>query len=149
MSEEMPVDQYYILASSSANQLARVLSDGDTFAVFDAHGDMDGAGLLPQGLYHRGARYLSRLSLRLQGYRPLLLSSTIVENNALLVVDLSNPDIYEGRELRIPRGTLHIFRSTFLLGGTCYGRFRIANYGVSPVEVALAVDFDADFVDIF
>ena len=149
MSEEMPVDQYYILASTSANQLARVLSYGDTFAIFDAQGDMDGAGLQPQGLYHRGTRYLSRLSLRVQGYRPLLLSSSIVENNALLVVDLSNPDIYEGRELRIPRGTLHIFRSTFLLGGTCYGRLRIANYGVSPVEVALAVDFDADFVDIF
>ena len=141
MSEEMPVDQYYILASTSANQLARVLSYGDTFAIFDAQGDMDGAGLQPQGLYHRGTRYLSRLSLRVQGYRPLLLSSSIVENNALLVVDLSNPDIYEGRELRIPRGTLHIFRSTFLLGGTCYGRLRIANYGVSPRRSGAGIRF--------
>jgi glycogen debranching enzyme len=148
MSEEIPIDPYYILASRSAN-LARVLKYGDTFAIFDSQGDMDGAGLQPQGIYHRGTRFLSRLVLRIQGYRPLLLSSTIVEDNALLAVDLSNPDIYVERELRIPRGTVHIFRSTFLWDGTCYGRLRIANYGLSPVEVTLGVEFDADFVDIF
>jgi glycogen debranching enzyme len=145
----MSSDPYYILASSAANQLARVLKQGDTFAIFDPQGDLDGAGLLPQGVYHRGTRYLSRLLLRLQGQRPLLLSSTIVENNALLAVDLSNPDIYVGRDLRIPRGALHVFRSTFLFQGVCYERLRIANYGTTTLEAQLSIEFDADFVDIF
>jgi glycogen debranching enzyme len=113
MSEEKAVDPYYILASPAANQLARVLKHDDTFAILDPKGDIDGAGLQPQGLYHRGTRYLSRLVLRIQGYSPLLLSSSVVENNALLAVDLSNPDIYEDRDLRISRGTLHVFRSMF------------------------------------
>ncbi len=145
----MSVDPYYILASSSASQLGRVLKHGDTFAIFDSQGDIDGAGLQPQGLYHRGTRFLSRLVLRVEGYRPLLLSSSIVQNNALLAVDLSNPDIYEDRQLRIAHGTVHIFRSTFLWDGLCYERLRIANYGTAPVEVRLALEFDADFVDIF
>jgi len=149
MSEEKAVDPYYILASPAANQLARVLKHDDTFAILDPKGDIDGAGLQPQGLYHRGTRYLSRLVLRIQGYSPLLLSSSVVENNALLAVDLSNPDIYEDRDLRISRGTLHVFRSMFLLNGTFYERLRIANYGMSPVEVVLGIEFDADFVDIF
>src|SRR5216683_648672 len=149
MSEEKTVDPYYILASPAANQLARVLKHDDTFAILDPKGDIDGAGLQPQGLYHRGTRYLSRLVLRIQGYSPLLLSSSVVENNALLAVDLSNPDIYEDRDLRISRGTLHVFRSMFLLNGTFYERLRIANYGMSPVEVVLGIEFDADFVDIF
>src|SRR5260370_22521990 len=37
----------------------------------------------------------------------------------------------------------------FLLNGTFYERLRIANYGMSPVEVVLGIEFDADFVDIF
>ena len=71
-------DQYYILATSSlADDRTRVLKQGETFAVFDRYGDIHPLGLGEQGIYHQGMRHLSRLALRLQGSRPLLLSSTV------------------------------------------------------------------------
>ena len=60
--------------------------------MFDRYGDVQPVGLGEQGLYHEGTRFLSRLELRLGDTRPLLLSSTVHEEHALLTVDLTNPD---------------------------------------------------------
>lgn len=143
-------DQFYILATSSlADDRTRVLKHHETFAVFDRYGDIQPIGLGEQGLYHEGTRFLSRLELRLGQQKPLLLSSTVKEDNALLTVDLTNPDIYlDGQEM-IPRGSLHIFRSKFLWRAACYERLRVKNYGVSAVAVSFSLQFDADFADIF
>src|SRR5690606_19547528 len=100
-------DHYYILATSSrADERTRVLKDGETFAVFDHYGDIVPFGLGEQGLYHEGTRYLSRLELRVNGTRPLLLSSTVREENDLLVVDLTNPDIPMGGDAVFARDVL-------------------------------------------
>ena len=89
-------DQYYILAKSSlADDRTLVLKHGDAFAVFDRYGDIQPVGLGEQGLYRDGTRFLSRLVLNLGGMRPMLLSSTVREDNVLLAVDLTNPDVYE------------------------------------------------------
>jgi N-terminal domain of (some) glycogen debranching enzymes len=78
-------DQYYILATSSlADDRTRVLKHGETFGVFDRYGDIQPLGLGEQGLYHDGARFLSRQMLGLGRDRPLLLSSTVKDDNALL-----------------------------------------------------------------
>src|SRR5437762_8490914 len=88
-SDHQP-DPYYILASApSADERSRVLKHGDTFAVFDRYGDIQPIGLREQGLYHEGTRYLSRFALGLGRDRPLFLSSTIKEDNDVLVVDLT------------------------------------------------------------
>src|SRR5437867_869149 len=80
--------QYYILASSPLLDVrTRVLKHGDTFSVFDRYGDIQPVGLGEQGIYHEGTRFLSRLMLTLGEDRPLLLSSTIQNDNALLTVD--------------------------------------------------------------
>ena len=47
----------------------------------------------PEGLFYRDTRYLSRFELRIEGRRPLLLSSAALEDKAALVVDLTNPDV--------------------------------------------------------
>jgi glycogen debranching enzyme len=144
-------DQFYILASSSRiDDRTRVLKDGDTFAVFDRYGDIrNPVGLGERGLYHEGTRFLSRLEVRLGEDRPLLLSSTIRDDNALLAVDLANPDVTANREIVLPANTFHVFRSAFLWRGTCYQRFRIRNYAVREVPVELRIRFEADFADIF
>jgi glycogen debranching enzyme len=143
-------DQYYILATSPlADDRTRVLKHGETFAVFDRYGDIQAVGLGEQGLYHEGTRFLSRFVLRLGRNRPLLLSSTVNDNNALLAVDLTNPDFAIDGQVTVPRGTLHILRSKFLWQGTCYERLRIYNYGLMPVAIPLFLQFDADFADIF
>src|SRR5260221_8303310 len=143
-------DPYYILAAApSADEQSRVLKHGDTFGVFDHYGDIKPVGLHEQGLYFEGTRFLSCFLLGLGPNRPLFLSSTIKEDNDLLVADLTNPDIPGTGEVTVPRGTLHILRTKFLWKGVCYERLRIKNYGLSPVEVTFGLHFEADFVDIF
>src|SRR5678810_1217729 len=94
-------DNYYILATSSrVEQQARVLKHGDTFAVLDRSGNIQQIGLGEQGLYHGVSRHLSRLEMRLFDRAILLLSSTVREDNAMLHVELNNPDIVvEGDEV--------------------------------------------------
>jgi glycogen debranching enzyme len=142
-------DQFYILATHPTAEQAKVLKHGDTFAVFDQHGDIQQVGLGEQGLYHEGTRYLSLWVFEFGGTRPLLLSSTITEDNDLLSVDLTNPDVYVQGRVVLPRGTLHIARSKLLWNGVCYEQLRIRNYGTVPVHAAFSYRFDADFADIF
>lgn len=142
-------DQYYILATSSrADERARVLKHDDTFAIFDHYGDIQPFGLREQGIYFQDTRYLSSLELRLDDERPLLLSSTITEDNDLFAVDLTNPDLLRSGVL-LPRDVLHLFRAKFLWQGACYERLRITHYGLAPAQVALSLRFEADFADIF
>ena len=143
-------DQYYILATSSrADERTRVMKHGDTFAIFDQFGDVVPFGLGEQGLYHGGTRYLSRLELRLNGERPLLLSSSVREDNDLFVVDLTNPDIPLDADRVFRRDILHVFRSHFLWESACYQRLRLTNHGLEPVTLSLTQRFGADFADIF
>src|SRR3954470_399632 len=143
-------DQFYILATTAAAEdRVRVLKHGETFAVFDRYGDSRPVGLGEEGIYHGGTRYLSRLELRLGHTRPLLLSSTVRDDNTLLAVDLTNPDITVGDQVSVPRGTLHIFRSKFLWQAVCYERLTIMNHGLAPVNATLSLSFAADFADIF
>jgi len=143
-------DQFYILANSSiADESSRVLKHADTFAVFDRHGDIRPLGFEEHGLYHEGTRYLSRLVLRVEGKSPLLLSSTVREDNDLLVVDLMNPDFQSLNGNNIQRGVIHFSRSTFLWKACFYERIRISNYGSTEIEFSISLEFGADYVDIF
>ena len=143
-------DIFYILATEpTADYVSRVLKDGDTFAVFDRHGDVQAAGLGQEGLYHEGTRFLSRMQFKLGNARPFLLNSSVQEDNLLFVVNLTNPDVYRAGQLLMPRGTLHITRTKLLRQSTCFETLRFINYGLSPVEVRFSIEFDADFADLF
>jgi len=143
-------DPYYIAAPSPpAGERDRVLKHGDTFAVFDHHGDIRPVGMKEQGVFHEGTRFLSCLALRLGRGGPLFLSSTVNQENAILTVDLTNPDIREGDRISVSRGTLHLFRGVFLWQGACYQRLGLRNYGPVPIDVSFSIRFDADFADIF
>ncbi|HLZ90649.1 MAG TPA: amylo-alpha-1,6-glucosidase [Candidatus Acidoferrum sp.] len=143
-------DEYYVRASSAlADDRTRVLKYGDTFAVFNRYGDIEPLGTSRFGLFHAETRHLSRLTLRLNQKQPLLLSSTIREDNAFLSVDLTNVDTPLDGEAELARGTVHLFRLQFLRSATCYQYFRLLNYGLQPVKVCLLVQFEADFADIF
>src|SRR5262245_41456560 len=143
-------DPFYIQASSPlADDRNRVLKHDETFAVFDHYGDIKPIGLGEEGIYHEGTRFLSCLILQLGNERPLLLSSTVKEDNDLLAVDLTNPDIRAGDDIIVPRGTLHIFRAKLLWQGACYERLRIRNYGNAAIAASFVLHFEADFADIF
>jgi len=143
-------NEFYIRSSSARVDVrTRVLKQGDTFAVFDRFGDIETFGTGELGLYYQDTRFLSRLTLRLGKDRPLLLSSTVREDNAVMAVDATNPDAWRDSEIVIPRGTVHVFRSKILWEKTCHERLRIHNYGRAAVDVSFAIEFDADFADIF
>ncbi|BCS52550.1 amylo-alpha-1,6-glucosidase [Geobacter sp. SVR] len=142
-------DRYYILAASDrAAECLRVLKHGETFAIFDCHGDIQPIGLGEQGIFHEGTRFLSKLELRFAGERPLLLGSTINKQNELLAVDLMNPDFTaDGHQVR--RDAVHVFRSKFIWKGNCYEQLRLTNFSLEPLEIPFSLSFDNDFADIF
>lgn len=143
-------DKYYILASSSyADDRVLTLNYGDTFGIFDRWGDIKQIGTGVQGIYHQGTRFLSDMELELNHYRPMLLSSNIKNENEMMSVDLTNPDINDDQNMVIPKGTLHISRSKFLQDGACYEMIILYNYGSDTHETELEISFDADFRDIF
>src|SRR5262245_40359607 len=118
-------DEFYVAAPSSATQESRVLKHGESFGVFDVFGDIRQTGLGEQGIYHEGTRYISHLVFRLGNNHPFLLSSNVKQDNLLLTVDLTNPDVYNNKVIVLRRGDLHIFRTKFIWQATCYESLRI------------------------
>ena len=144
------ISTFYIQATESIQQRwPRTLKQGDSFAMFDALGDVIDPGLTPGGVFHNDTRYLSGVQLLIDGQRPLLLSSAVENDNVILTVDLSNPDIYQGNAIVLPREVLHIRRSKFLWQGTCHERIAIHNFDARPQKCWLTLNFAADFADLF
>ena len=141
---------FYIPATGSLQERRpRTLKHADTFAVFDHYGDIIAGEGSPEGLFHQDTRFLSGLSLRINGQRPLLLSSTVADDNTRLTVDLTNPDFFSAGRLVLAKDTLHILRTKFLWQGACHERLAITNFDDRPHMISLELNFAADFADIF
>jgi glycogen debranching enzyme len=148
-AEQHPDDWSIAATPARATEGVRVLKQGETFAVFHRTGDIVAFDSGEQGLYHMGTRFLSCFELLVNGRRPLLLSSTVRQDNDLLVVDLTNPSMDADGVGSFPSDVLHIFRSSFLWQGTCYHHIRVSNYGEIKREIKLSIRFSADYADIF
>jgi glycogen debranching enzyme len=141
---------FYIAAHDSlVDEPPRTLKHGDTFALFDHYGDLASRRGNTLGLYHQDTRYLSRLKLTVERYSPLLLSSTVRTNNAVLDVDLTNPDIRRGDTVVLAKDTVHFTRAKFLWNGACYETLTFRNFGEFALNLRVDFDFDADFADLF
>jgi glycogen debranching enzyme len=147
--EITPQAPFAVAVTESTARPRRSLKHGDTFMLLDSHGDLGVGGDGADGLFHNDTRYLSLLRLTLDGEPPLLLGSTIYDNNTLMSVDLTNADTYRDGRLVRPKDTIHIVRKVFLWRGTAYQRILVRNYGDHAVDLALAIAFDADFADLF
>lgn len=145
----IPEVPFYIPATGPATRPRRTLKYGDTFVVIDDHGDIGASAGGSDGLFHEDTRYLSRLELLINGMQPLLLGSNLRDDNAVLSVDLTNPDIFFGKHLILEKDTLHIERSVFVWGDAAYQRLGLRNYGPRAVNLTLSFTFDSDFADIF
>ena len=127
-----PESPFYIPATVSATRPRRALKHGDTFLVVDSHGDIGASAGGSDGLYHDDTRFLSLLELRLNGAQPLLLGSNVRDDNTLLAVDLTNPDIYAGDQIVLQKDIVHVARTIFLWKGTAYQRIKVRNHGLKP-----------------
>ncbi|HEY5083638.1 MAG TPA: glycogen debranching N-terminal domain-containing protein, partial [Rhizomicrobium sp.] len=141
---------FYIQATESIQERwPRILKSGDTFGMFDALGDVIEPHISPGGLFHNDTRHLSGLEFLINGQRPVLLSSAVENDNVVLTVDLSNPDIYENGKIVLPRETVHVRRSKFLWLDTAYERFAMHNFDTRSHRCIFTFNFAADFRDLF
>jgi glycogen debranching enzyme len=140
---------FYVPATGPASRPRYVLKYDDTFVVLDSHGDIGASAGGPDGLFHCDTRFLSHLEFLLNGSQPLPLGSTVRDDSTLLTIDLTNPDTYFEHHLVLPKDTVHVIRTVFLLRDAAYQRFTIRNYGDGAVDLRLTLLFDSDFVDLF
>lgn len=150
MEQNKPEDQFYVLATHSlTEERTFTLKHNDTFAIFNKYGDVLSFNKSTHGIFHKGTRFLSDFRFSIEGRKPLYLSSDIKEGNEMLTVDLTNPDIKSGDELRLEKGLVHIMRKKVLWDGIFYEQILFNNYGLGKLEFNLSFSFDADFSDIF
>jgi glycogen debranching enzyme len=143
-------NKYYILANSSlADQRTMVLKQGESFGIFDSLGDIHQVGTGTQGIYHNGTRFVSRMELNIDGSRPLLLSASPREDNQVLVVDLTNPNLQLEDEEPLKQDTIHIQRLKFLWQSKYHEKLNLLNYGQETASFELEIHFQADYTDIF
>jgi glycogen debranching enzyme len=149
-TDETSVPQFYI-AASPALQARRTLTlkHGDTFAVFDHRGDVGAEPGSSEGLYHRDTRILSQFKLLLEDARPLLLSSMTQDDNAIFSADLSNPDLLVNGQIVLRHEQIHLQRLKFIWEGACYERLLIRNFSDRAWRLRVALQFGADFADLF
>src|SRR5437870_708692 len=149
LQDEVSEAPFYIPATGPATRPRFVLKHDDAFVVVDSHGDIGASAGGPEGLFHCDTRFLSHLELLLNGTQPLPLGSNVRDDNTLLTIDLTNPDTYFENRLALPKDTVHVVRTVFLLRAAAYQRFAIRNYGDAPVDLRLTFLFDSDFADLF
>ena len=143
-------DSYEITVTTSLPERRLfTLKHGHSFGLFDPHGDIAAGPGSPEGLFHDDTRVLSGLRLYIDGHRPLLLSSTVKDNNSLLTVHLTNPEIIEEEDIRLPNDVIHLLRTKFVWEGRAFERLRVQNFGDREHHFSLAFTFRADFADLF
>lgn len=143
-------NEYYIKATSAlADRRTHVLKEGELFAIFDRFGDFHPLNLGEQGLYYGNTRFLNRFEVRLFSKRLLLLGSVVRKDNAVLTIDLTNPDIANDGTILFEKDTIHIFRTAFLWNNSCYQKFHIHNYHHLPLSCNISFSYSADFADMF
>ena len=148
MTAERP--RFEILAEDGgADERTLVLARGDSFALFDRHGDFTPSSSGRHGLFFDGTRFLSALMLRLARRRPLLLSSSVRTANQGLAIHLANPDLIDPDVPRVPRETLYLYRSIELEDGGCRFGIALRSFDERSLELELELAFAADFADVF
>jgi glycogen debranching enzyme len=141
----------FVIAAAASLQDLRplILKHGDAFGVFDKSGDAEpetGA----EGLYYLDTRHLSQFSVTIEGARPMLLSSTLRDDNATLTCDLANPDLFDAPgQLRIEHDLIHLRRTRFLWKSACFERLHVSNFDDRRRRIRIGISFASDFADLF
>lgn len=129
-----------------------VLKHERLFLLTDAFGDIriDERGL---GLYTGDTRVMSRLELRIDGHRPLVLR-TGTGAGYRSIIQMTNPDLVrnplekgDASEM-LARQSLGIVRERSVADGLDE-RVRIHNYTMHVERCRLTLTLDADFADVF
>jgi glycogen debranching enzyme len=113
--------------------------EGSTFCLSDEVGDIDGE---TSGFFAEDTRFLRRFTLRINGARPLLLSSGKVEYFSAAFY-MRNP-LAGG----LAQDVLSIERRRFI-GEGMQDVIVVENEGMEPISFELGLEFGNDFADLF
>jgi glycogen debranching enzyme len=146
---ELTEAQAQFAIPANRERRTRTLKHGDTFAMFDDNGDVTSAPGSPEGIFHCDTRHLSQLTLSICGQRPILLSSTLRDDNGALICDLTNPDLHQANRVALEHDLIHVRRLKFLWKSASFERLAVRNFSDRRERVTIRIDFAADFADLF
>jgi glycogen debranching enzyme len=129
-----------------ANNLT--LIDGKTFLSTTLAGDLMPPGAPDVGLFYDDTRFLSRLELRVGGYRTVVLSSS-TEQTFVSQIELTTGQSTMRETYEIPEKTVHIRREQLLASDTFYDHLTFENFNFHDVTLAIELAYESDFVDVF
>ena len=118
--------------------MGMTILEGSTFCICDEIGDLDGR---TSGFFAEDTRFLSRLELRVNGARPLLLSSGTIEYFSAAFY-LRNP-VANG----LVQDSLSIARERFV-GNGMQDHLVVRNETAASLRFELTLDVGTDFADI-
>lgn len=140
---------YFAADSTYTDNETLILNHQNTFGVFDRRGDIQPFGKKLHGLYHEGTRYINNLEFRIEGARPMFLSSSLKSDNEILSVDLTNPLLIQTNGHEIQESEIHISRTRLIKNGVAYERFKFIKYSDCSINLNISLKIDGDFQDIF
>jgi glycogen debranching enzyme len=112
--------------------------EGSTFCISDDRGDI---AAQTSGFFAHDTRFLSRLVLTVGGSPPLALSSGRVEHFKAAFY------LRNGTATGLPRDAISISRERFI-GSGMQERITLRNESPEPLDIAVALEAEADFADI-
>jgi glycogen debranching enzyme len=118
--------------------MALTILEGSTFCICDERGDIDGE---THGFFADDTRFLSLFRLTVNGVKPLLLSSGVVEYFSAAFY-LRNPPAGG-----LPHDTVSVTRHRFV-GDGIQDLIVVQNQGMEPLAFDLSLEFGTDFADI-
>lgn len=124
------------------------LIDGKTFLSTTLAGDIMPPGAPDAGFFHDDTRFLSRLELRVDGYRTVVLSSS-TEQTFASQIELTTGQSTLRDSYEIPENTVHIRREQLLSSDTLYDYFSFENFNFRELEIVIELAYEADFMDVF
>ncbi|CAN5868359.1 glycogen debranching N-terminal domain-containing protein [soil metagenome] len=133
--------------SAEARQDLLVIKEGALFLCSRPSGDILSGFVSGEGLYTEDTRFLSEFRLSVGGKSPVLLSSN-ADLAYAMVIDSTNPNLTEGKIVKVPQQTLSVQRFR-LLAGRLYERISLRNYCTSAVGSTLQLSLSADYADTF
>ncbi|UTE78742.1 amylo-alpha-1,6-glucosidase [Rossellomorea sp. KS-H15a] len=126
----------------------RVIKENNLFLLTDEQGDITSEHSYGLGLYKNDTRYLSKLNVKINHQKPILLHSDGSENYMSTILS-TNPHQEEEGHLILWRESVEIERKRFIYDDVLYETIKTKNYYPKPVSFELNIEVDVDFNDMF
>lgn len=143
-------DQYYVHPSALAANIKKLrLKDDESFLVCDKKGEMPAYIPGELGFYFEGTRFLNTWEMVLKGEPPLVLFSSLAEDNSEVLIDLTNNTFIDEENRELPANVVFIRKEMVLFRNKLLNLLTFGNHHLEPVQIPIAFNYEADFFDIF